>query len=119
MGSRARGGDGLRLSPAFFSKRLEILGAFSERRFHPNFRPAPSRARNRRLGGTGVENQDEISALFCRCWCSVSYGWDQDWNSGTQRVFVCRIMAGLSLVLREIVTEEVLNGSVEFGCQVH
>jgi hypothetical protein len=70
-------------------------------------------------GGDGVENQDEISALFCRCWCSVSYGWDEGWNSATQRVFVCRITAGLSLVLREIVTEEVLNGSVEFGCQVH
>jgi hypothetical protein len=69
-------------------------------------------------GGAGVENQNEISALFCRCWCSVSYGWDKDWNSGTQRVFVCRITARLSLVLREIVTEEVLNGSVEFGCQV-
>ena len=39
--------------------------------------------REPQAGGTGVENQDEISALFCRCWCSVSYGWDKDRNSAT------------------------------------
>jgi hypothetical protein len=43
----------------------------------------------------------------------------RDWNSAALRVFVCRITARLSLVLREIVIEEVLNGRVEFGCQIH
>jgi hypothetical protein len=45
MGSRARAAT-VSLSPAFFSKRLEIFGAFSKRRFHPSFRPALSAAPN-------------------------------------------------------------------------
>src|SRR4030095_12959508 len=62
-----------------------------------------------------VENLDEISVLFYRCWYSVSYGWDKDRNSAIQCVFVCCIKVRLSFVLSEIVTEEILNGRVEFG----